>query len=347
MKCNRIVTNGKRRFFPLRLVFALILIFSISPLFAQRKITVKMASLVPRDTPWGKYLDQLAKDWGDITKGNVEVKVFHNGTAGNEDVVVQKLRANQLQAAVLSSFGLAAISPEIMTISCPFLIRNNEELDLVLREITKELEDRINTKGFFTLAWAHVGWVKFFSKAPIFVPADLKRQKLATNESEEKLNDAFKSMGFQMIPVQRSTILTSLSSGMVDAVFQSPAAVGSLQIFGVAKHMASINIAPFMGGIVLNKATWDKIPPEYKPRLIESARKNQAALDQEVRQLEENLISNMGKYGLTMNRLTPAQEQLWFDEIGRAMPGLIGTAFDRGIYGRIETILRNHRNGHN
>jgi len=53
----------------------------------------------------------------------------------------------------------------------------------------------------------------------------------------------------------------------------------------------------------------------------------------------------MGNYGLKVNQLNPQQEQLWYDEIGRAMPGLIGTLFDRDVYGRVEALLQNYRNG--
>jgi TRAP-type C4-dicarboxylate transport system substrate-binding protein len=329
-----------------KIVLALILTLAFSVgLFAQRKITIKMASPVPENTPWGQCLNQIAAEWRRITGGEVEIVIYHNGVAGNEEAVVRNLRVNQIQAAVLSTFGMYELSPEIMTLSCPFLIRDDKELDLVLAGLKGELEEKINAKGFFTLAWSRVGWVKIFSRSPVFVPADLKRQKLGTNGEQAELNQAFKTMGFQMIPVARNDILIALNGGMVDAVYESPVAVGSLQIFGLAKNMASINIAPFMGGIIFNQRAWRSIPEKYRPQLIEATRRLELELDHSIRALEEDMVKTMGNYGLKVNQLSPAQEQLWYDEIGRVMPGLVGTAFDRGIYGRIEAILRAHRSG--
>jgi TRAP-type C4-dicarboxylate transport system substrate-binding protein len=314
-----------------------------APVFAQRKITIKMASPVPEGTPWGKYLNQIAGEWGKITGGEVELKIYHNGIAGSEEAVLRNLKLNQLQAAVLSTFGLSAITPEILTLSCPFLIRDDEELDLVLEGLKPELEERINGQGFFTLAWARVGWVKIFSKQPVFVPADLKRQKLATNTEEMKLNQAFKEMGFQMVPVARNDILIALNGGMADAVYESPIAVGGLQIFGVAKNMASINIAPFMGGIVLSRNSWRSIPDRYKPRLIEATRRIEKELDASIRELEANMIATMTQYGLKINELNETQKNQWYGDVGQAMPRLVGTVFDRDMYRRIETILAAHR----
>jgi TRAP-type C4-dicarboxylate transport system substrate-binding protein len=234
-----------------------------------------------------------------------------------------------------------------MTLSCPFFIRGDEELDLVLGEIKGELEERINARGFYTLAWARVGWVNFFSKTPVFVPDDLKKQKLGTNGEYDKLNQAFKTMGFQMVPVAQDDILIALNSPMVDAVYSSPIAVGGTQIFGLAKNMTSVNIAPFMGAIIFNQRTWRAIPDKYKPQLIEVARRREAELDATVKGFEAEMMKTLGSYGLQLHQLTPAQEQLWYDEIGRVMPSLVGTVFDRDIYNRIEAILRRHRSGQN
>lgn len=329
-----------------RIFTVLVFLFIVQGLFAQqRTIVLKMASPVPENTPWGDCLNKIAAEWKRITNGEVEIRIYHNGVAGNEDTVVRNLKVNQIQMAVLSTFGLCEITPEIMTLSCPFFIRTDDELDLVLNALKPDLEQKMNDKGYYTLAWSRVGWVKVFSKAPVFVPADLKRQKLGTNGDQAELNQAFKTMGFQMIPVARNDILIALNSGMVDAVYESPIAVGSFQIFGLAKNMASINIAPFMGGIIVNQRAWRSIPDSYKPQLIEATKKLEKELDGAVRDLEDQMVKIMQNYGLVVNQLTPAQEQLWYDEISKVMPGLIGTAFDRDTYNRINDILTKYRSG--
>jgi len=327
-----------------RIIIALTLFIFAVPVFAQRTLTIKMASPVPENSPWGKFFNQLASDWKKITNGEVEMIIYHNGVAGSEKEVVRNLRVNQVQSAVLSTYGLYEITPEVMTLSCPFLIRDDDELDLVLAELKGDLEEKINSKGYFTLAWARVGWLKFFSKQPIYVPADLKKQKLGTNADQAEMNEIFKTMGFQMVPVARNDILIALNSSMVDVVFQSPVAVGSMQVFGLAKNMSSINIAHAIGAVVFNQRTWRAIPEKYKPQLIDAVRRNEAELDKAIREMENDMIKTMENYGLKTNQLNPQQEQLWYDEMGKSMPNLIGTMFDSGIYRRIESILNTHRN---
>ncbi|MDR3333956.1 MAG: TRAP transporter substrate-binding protein DctP [Treponema sp.] len=328
-------------------VLGCMLFFSVllpGPVFAQRrKLTIKLASLVPENTPWGDALNRMAGEWAQISNGEVELIIYHNGVAGTEVDALRKLRLNQAQAAMLSSFSLDTIAPGIMTLSCPFLIRNNAELDIVLETLKPELERRISEKNFFPLAWSKVGWVRFFSKSPVFVPADLKSLKLGTDENDPAMIDAFKAMGYKMVPVAMNQVLISLGSGMIEAMYQSPVNMAGTQAFGVAKHMASIAIAPFMGCIVLNQTTWNRIPEQYRDALRQSARRMEAELSVSIQELEQSVIKSMQKNGLIIHEINDAQQQLWYDDVGRVIPSLLGSTFDRGMYQRIETIVKNQR----
>ncbi|GHU39914.1 hypothetical protein FACS1894190_06070 [Spirochaetia bacterium] len=304
-----------------------------------------MSSLVPENTPWGDAFNKMASEWSKATNGEVTLVIYHNSVAGGEIDVLRKLRMNQIQAAVLSTYGLSSIAQDVMALSCPFLIRDNTELDLVLNAQTPELERQINARGYFTLAWSKVGWVKFFSKEPVFVPADLKAQKLGTDKDQPALTAAFKSMDYQMVPITVTEILMNLNTSMIDAVYQSPLSVAGLQIFGSAKNMASINVAPFMGAVVMNATAWRSIPDKYKPELVRIARKLETDMETAIQEFEVSIIDTMRAYGLIINQLTPVQEQLWYDDMTRIIPGLLGKTFSQTTYNSIDSILKKHRAG--
>ena len=334
----------KRTFF---FIGVSLLVGMVSPrvLFAQRKITIKLASLVPENTPWGAALNQMSKEWAEATNGQVELRVYHGGTLGDEPTMLRLLKQNNVQGVVFTSFGIKLIIPEILTLSVPFFIRNDEELAAVLHILKPELEAKINEKAFFTLAWAKSGWVKIFSKTPVFVPGDLKRQKVATNQDAEEFTQAFTSMGYRMVPVNFKEILIALNSGTVEAVYQSPVYVGGMQIFGVTKNMASINLAPFMGGIILNQRAWQSIPGQYRPRLQAISQRIAGEIDATISKLEADVVKTMTTYGLVVNQVSPEQEQLWYNDMERVMPTLLGPVFDRDLYNKIDDILKKYRNG--
>ena len=224
----------------LRFAAVLALIFAASPLFAQRKITIKLASLVPENTPWGAAINRMATEWSQATGGEVELVVYHNGVAGDEAEVLRKLRMNQIQAAVFTSIGLNSVTPEILTLSYPFLIRTDPELNEVLGRLKPELDAKMRQNGFVTLAWARAGWIRVFSRSPVYVPNDMRKLKVSASPTELEMMQAVKTMGYQIVPLNLNDILVSLNSGMGDVVWQSPIAVAGYQIFGVAKNMSSI-----------------------------------------------------------------------------------------------------------
>jgi TRAP-type C4-dicarboxylate transport system substrate-binding protein len=328
---------------------AIILFFGViggESVYAQRKITVKLASLVPESTPWGAKLNQLARDWGRITNGRVEMIVYHNGVAGNEADVIRKLKVNQIQGAVLTSFGLKDYVKEIMTLSTPFLIKDEQELDLVLAEVKPDLNNKFLSQGVYPLVWTKAGWAKVFTKEQVKLPPQLKRLKIANNPDEPEMERALKAIGYTNLIAVPSygDLLTFLRSGSIEALYQSPIYAASMQLFGVAGNMMSINLAPIMGGIVINYNTWRSIPDEFKPALIENARRLELDMNGQLGKLEDDAISTMIRYGLNIVQLTPEEEQEWYKDVERAIPAMLENVLDKDLYRRIESILNAHRN---
>ena len=337
-RCNVLARRG--------LLILIVLIFSASPLFAQRKITIKLASLVPENTAWGAAINRLASEWGRITNGEVEVIVYHNGAAGDEQAVLRLLKSNQLQAAVFTNIGISEVMPEVLAISYPFLIRDNAELDFVMGRIKPELDARIQQNGFVTLAWANAGWVKIFSRTPVFTPDDLRKIKLASGADNLQMIQAFRVMGYQMIPVQLPELMVALNGGMVDATYLSPIFAAGNQVFGIAKNMSSVNLAPFMGGILMNNTAWRRIPDKYKPQLLEVCKQIEKEIEASINTFDEEAISTMVRYGLKVNEPDPRQMQLWYDDTAKYENNLVNTAtpvFNREFYYKIKAILTNYR----
>jgi TRAP-type C4-dicarboxylate transport system substrate-binding protein len=339
----------------LRFLIALFLfLFLITGGFAQRggrsqgeSLVVKIASPLPQASPWGRTLDRIAAEWSRITNGQVRLNVRHGGIEGGEGKMFISLSSNTIQAAVFTSFGLSAVSPEIMTLSVPFLIRNEEELNTVMESLQDDLEERINRTDFFIVAWSRAGFVNVFSKDPVFVPDDLRKQKIATNADATDLNTAFKSMGFQLVETDLVDVGTKLATGNIMAAYQNPAGVAAYQLHNYLKNMLSINIAPILGGIIINQVTWKKIGelnPQYQREILRVTRRIAADLDASMQKTVSDAINTMRRGGLKVNQPTPAQEQIWFNDVERVIPGLLGTTFDRDIYQKINAVLARRRN---
>ncbi|WP_010260981.1 TRAP transporter substrate-binding protein DctP [Treponema primitia] len=333
------------------LIFLAVMLFAgPGTAFAQRRparqITIKLASMVPANTPWGAALNRMASEWSAATNGEVRMQIYPNGTQGSEADVLQKLNMNVIQAAVFTSFGLNKIVPEILTVSCPLLFRNDDELTAVFDVIKPDLEAKINSKDYYSMALVRGGWIKIFSKEPVFVPADLKRMKVGSDPQEPAMTQAFKSMGYQVVPIEANRTLIALNGGTIEAIYVSPIASAGMQYFGVAKNMSTVNIAPFLGGIVMNKHTWEMIPEQHRAEILKITRRIGMEIETSLAQLESDAITTMTRHGLVINDLNSRQQQEWYDDLEKAIPALLeGATFDRTTYDKINGLVKTHRGG--
>jgi TRAP-type C4-dicarboxylate transport system substrate-binding protein len=338
-----------------RTVFALVLLclfFTPGAVHAQRgnksqgeALEVRLASPMPRNSDWGRSLDRIAVEWARVTNNEVRLRVLHDGVEGGEGKVLSSLSANNIQAGLFTSFGLAGVCPAVMTLSVPFMIKNDAELDIALKEAKPYLEAQASKTNFVVVAWSKGGWVNIFSKESVVVPDDLRRLKIATGTEAEEMNMAFRTMGFYLVETDTIDIGSRLANNMINAFYQTPAAVAPLGLHKTLKHMLDLPLAPFLGGIVVNRVTWNKISPSNQRELIRITQSITDEFDSAMPKIVGNAITVMNRDGMTINKPNPAQEELWRAELNKAMPSLLGTTFDRDLYNRLNTVLQRARGG--
>ena len=325
------------------ILFLLVPVFSV---FAQRGggdvVNIRFASPLPRNSDWGRALDKLAADWAQATGNAVRVIVSHDAREGSEARMLSLLASNSIQAAFVTSAGLSEICPPVMTLSIPFLIRNDAEFDTVFTAAKPLLERRLDNE-YVIIAWSKGGWVYIFSKDPVLTPDDLRRTRIATNEEYKDLNQTFRVMGFTMVEVDFAGLAPSLASGRINALYFMPAAVAPMQLHRHLSNMLNIPIAPFLGAVVMNRLTWNRISPAHQQEIIRITQRVTAQFDASMPRDEANAIASMDRAGLKVNKPTAAQEALWRNELNTAMPSLIGPVFDRELYQLILTTLERTR----
>ena len=219
----------------------------------------------------------MAESWKTASAGKVDVRIYPGGVAGDDPDMVRKMRIGQLQMAGLTGVGLSRIIPEIAALQMPMLLTNAGELNYVRERVSPEIEALLEEKGFKLLAWADVGWVHFFTRQPVRRPNDLKAEKLWIWAGDTTYLEAWKSAGYQPVPLPSTEIFTGLQSGLVTAFTTTPLAALSYQWFPKANHMTDLRWAPFVGALVITTRSWEEIPAALRPALLEFGEANRRA----------------------------------------------------------------------
>lgn len=292
-----------------RIVPILILIFmTVNPLAS---LTVKLGSVVPAGSDWDMALKQMALEWKQITGGMVNIKIYSGGIAGNEGSMIQKMRINQLDMAVLTAIGMNKIVPKTFVLSLPFLLEDNEEVNFLLKNVAPEFDEDFSQKGFEVLMWSTTGWVNFFSREKATSPSMLRRQKLAVDGDETEMMDAWKSLNFHVVPMGITNILSGLQSGMIDAFYAPPMAAASYQWFAMTPHMNDMTLSPLLGGVVISNRMWRRIPEKFHDELKAAVQRTNNKFNVSSREMNEKALEIMIGYGLEVDSPTEREQREW------------------------------------
>jgi TRAP-type transport system periplasmic protein len=247
------------------ILFAVLLsIVGVSPAQAGKKHIIKFATLAPEGSSWMKSMHTFAKKVKKATDGNVVFRFYAGGVSGDEKDVIRKMRIGQLHGAGFTGVGLGEILPEVRVLDLPFLFDTDEEIQHVYDKMNAHFKGRYEEKGYVLLGWVPVGWVHFFSQKPINSVADLRRSKPWMWEGDPLVEQAYKGMGVQPIPLSITNVLLSLQTGMVDTVYSSTQGALALQWFTKVKYVTRLRMGYATGGILISKKKFDKLPQPYQ-----------------------------------------------------------------------------------
>lgn len=349
---DRAVSPGRARVPATSLIPAFLLALVLAslaaapPALAQAPLVVRTATLVPDGSSWYLILKELGEKWKAVSGGRVTVRLFPGGVAGDDPDVVRKMRLGTLNAGVLTSVGVAEIDRSVYALGVPLMYDSSEEVYYVLEKMRPQLEAGIEAKGFVVLNWADVGWVHFFTQKPVAVPDDLRALKLFTWAGDADSVSVWRSAGFNPVPLPATEIATALQTGLVNALGSPPQVAVISQFFNNAKNMTDLRWQVLLGATLITKSTWDKIPADVRPALLEASREAGRRLQKEVKDAEQKDVDAMKKRGLNVIAVSARQRAEWQKLTEKLYPSIRGRivpadAFDEALRFRDEYRKQN------
>ena len=311
-------------------------------------ITIKIASQAPENTPIGAGLSKLASDFKRISNGQVILKVFHNGSQGDEEGMRQKMNTGLLDAALFDTFGLSHISPEAMALSAPAVIGDENELEAVLAKATPVIRRHIEEKGYQVGALTTVGWVRFFSRYVIKTPDDLRKYKIAVNPYEKELIELYKLAGLNIVMSPLTTMLQQLQAKSVDVFYTLPTYLSYqwTSFAGVASHMTDMRVCPVVGGIIFRKQSWEKIPAQFREAMLAATEAVGQQVSSDFLKKETTIIADLSRNGLTVVSVSDADRLAWRSEFAKAVAKGTGPVYTKEMMDLINQTLAEYRSSH-
>ena len=339
-----------------KLLFVFFVLITVSCIFAQQKIILKIASSAPSRTPWDIELKKLAQEWNKITKGLVSVRFMDMTVLGGEKAGVVKMKPSrpgqrpQIDGAILTPVGLNELAPnaKIFTLSLPFLIQSQEELDLVLSKYGYAFESEIQKNGCKLITWSNVGWLSFYTKDSYSSLDELKKIKMLCSNDTKDFIDVLNISGFNVLPVTPAKFTQELKTSSGARSFTSVSILTyTLRLYKDVSYLLDARLCPVMAGFVMADESWALIPEQYKPAMLEAMNKTTKKLNAALENMEKEYIKQMQQDGLKIISLSPQQRKEWTKEfhadmqkVQKTIPSLLNAEIYEKITKQLEALRK-------
>lgn len=241
---------------------------------------IKIGVLAPEGTGWAKNIKKMTSEIKEATAGNVEIKVYYGGSQGDEQDVLRKIRIGQLHGGIFTGKTLGEINGDVRVLELPFTFSHNRTKALTtLQNLAPFFNQKFEQNKFKNLATFEIGLVYFVTQKKVQDLNAIKSLKIWSWDGDPLVTNMFESMNLIGVPLALPDVLSSLSTGVVEAAYAPPIGILALQWNTKVKYMVDFPISYSIGAFVITSAAWAKVSPADQKKVQEISKKYETEIN--------------------------------------------------------------------
>ncbi|MDP4836720.1 MAG: TRAP transporter substrate-binding protein DctP [Burkholderiales bacterium] len=301
---------------------------------AQAPVVLKFAHEVPETAIKGKTAIMFAEKVNQYSKGTLRVDVFPNAQLmPSRDELRAAIRGQIDMIAPQTSF-FVPLDPAWDVFYQPMLFDTAKQgMDTLQGPVGQEMLGQLSKVGLQGMGVWHDGpGYLFMRQIPVTKPQEIAGKKVRVFPSAP-LEAAVRAPGGIAVSLPAADVFLGLQQGTIEGVITAVTYAGPAKWDEVLKAMTRMTM--FIGGygVVMNKASWDKLSDEHKAvvnrAFKESTEWNHQVAAQNIIDNEKSLQAN----GVVLADLSPEELKAW-----RALMTPIYAAQPPAVQARIKQI---------
>ncbi|HEX7672334.1 MAG TPA: TRAP transporter substrate-binding protein DctP [Polyangiaceae bacterium] len=301
----------------------------------KAKTQIRIATLAPKQSPWGKVFSTWSKAVDKKTNGEVDVQWLWNGTAGPESNTVGKIKSGQISGAAITAVGLSSIYKPIVALQMPGAFKTWAELDKARDALKPQFDKEITAEGFYVSGWGDVGIARTMSRGfDVIHPEDLRGKSpglIAQDIINPKVFEAIG--GITAKPGDVVEFLPLLNSGAINVLTVPALAAEQLQWASRLDHLNDGVVGFGVGAIVMSEKEMQKLPAEQREIMEKTGKAAAEALMKIIRKEDDVALERLMKK-MTVHHQTDAERAEW-DKIFKKACLRVKTALPGDVLSKI------------
>jgi TRAP-type transport system periplasmic protein len=310
---------------------------------AQAATVVKIGTLAPADSLWAREFKKLAAAIASDTNGELKLDFQWNGQAGDEALMVQKIRTGQLDAAAVTALGLAQTGvQDILLFDMPGLFTSWEKLDAARDALKEDFNHLFEAKGFTVLGWGDIGALKTMTVGfEVHHPTDLRGKGVFFLQGDAIQPRVYAAIG-GITPRQLSLpeILPNLQGGTINVLVAPPLAAEQLQWTSRITHISTETLAFGIGAFIASSSRLQSLPANLREVMERRGRESSERLNHMVRNLDAQAYERLKSTRVTYSP-SDADRNEWKDLFIKVATQLRGSVFTPAMFDRVVQLAGN------
>ena len=266
---------------------------------AQRKFS--FAYDQPHTTAYGIAADVFDAKLQQLSGGKLGINQFPGAQLGQEPVMLQKLRAGDIDFVITATANASSVAPQAGVFSLHFIFRDEEHLTKALAD--KQVADAFramikeSVQGGQVLGLMTMGFRNMYSKKEIAKVEDMKGLKVRVQATKTE-DTHFPAYGAQTVHMPFGEVYTSLQTGVVNVaengvnVYEQNKHYEVAPVLSMTQHEANNNC------IWVSDKTWNSLSDQEKKWVQEAADEISKREPAMAMKLEQDSAAKLKKIGV-------------------------------------------------
>ncbi len=291
----------------------------------NKETTLSVGTIYSKESSIGKLLLNWKNKVSKKTNGEIKIKLYFDGDQGDEEAMVAKMRAGQLDGAALTD-GLGMISKPISAVEMPGLYKDSVGLYRAMRRGLPVFRQQFAKEGMALIGITTTFNYLLSKGLPIKLPEELKSRKVRTDSDSYIDYTMAQTFGYTGVHVDENEILPSLQQGRINVLITSVSKAKNLQWISYLDHVMTTPVSVEIGGLVFLKNKIDGLSSEHREILISTFANLANKYSNALLKSDETWLTSSSRYYKTT--LTDNEKGKWHKAFGLVRQNLGA----KGIY---------------
>lgn len=208
-----------------------------------------------------EFADYMSEKSG----GKFTVSLYHSGTLGTEQEVIESMQAGSIQGTVAAANLLANFVPCYNLFALPALFKDSDQFYEVMTNeaYTSKLADACAEVGLIDYGYYQNFFRQIYSKAPIETVADFEAQKIRVMSSDILLN-TMQALGCNATTTAWTELYSALQLGVCDGLDHVPSSVKAMAFYENLEYVCSPNLFVTPMFVIVSQSCYDELPEAYQ-----------------------------------------------------------------------------------